>query len=156
MKNIVYRVDGHHRAASQCTNQRMGREIEQLDEVLYRRQKLSDRRGAPGQQYWQQRADYVIAAEVATTNANPYCHRNYNLLQQSPDQLRFLWLQLDQIYCREQHNSSTKSGVYGIPCPRAFSTILQELMSRTTRVDILLSRLRILLVKTYPILLIIP
>lgn len=52
--------------------------------------------GAPGPQYWQQRADYkmdIILDEVAQTISGEETITYYN---NSPDQLTFLWVQLDQ------------------------------------------------------------
>ena len=52
--------------------------------------------GAPGPQYWQQRADYkmdITLDEVAQTISGEETITYYN---NSPDQLTFLWVQLDQ------------------------------------------------------------
>ncbi len=62
--------------------------------------------GAPGPQYWQQRADYVIEASLdpethwITGSERITYHNN------SPDPLTFLWLQLDQ-NVRSLENSRT-------------------------------------------------
>ena len=52
--------------------------------------------GAPGPQYWQQRADYALQAEVddekqTLTGSGTIKYYNY-----SPETLKYLWLQLDQ------------------------------------------------------------
>lgn len=58
--------------------------------------------GAPGHQYWQQRADYRIdvkldaAARRITGSETVVYHNN------SPDTLRYLWLQLDQNIYRDK------------------------------------------------------
>ena len=52
--------------------------------------------GAPGPQYWQQRADYkmdIVLDEVAQTISGEETITYYN---NSPDQLTYLWVQLDQ------------------------------------------------------------
>src|SRR5690554_3512 len=52
--------------------------------------------GAPGSQYWQQRADYKIEVtldEVAQTISGEETITYYN---NSPDELKYLWVQLDQ------------------------------------------------------------
>ena len=52
--------------------------------------------GAPGPDYWQQRADYTINAslDTATTEISGSVEIRYT--NNSPDTLRFVWLQVDQ------------------------------------------------------------
>ncbi|MEM6365219.1 MAG: M1 family metallopeptidase, partial [Planctomycetota bacterium] len=52
--------------------------------------------GAPGPDYWQQRADYIIEAEQndQTQTIQATCRITY--FNQSPDPLAYVWLQLDQ------------------------------------------------------------
>ena len=53
--------------------------------------------GAPGPDYWQQRADYAIAATLDTTNGGTVSGQvTIRYTNNSPDTLRFVWLQLDQ------------------------------------------------------------
>jgi hypothetical protein len=53
--------------------------------------------GAPGPDYWQQRADYTIAAALDTTNGGTVSGQvTIRYTNNSPDTLRFVWLQLDQ------------------------------------------------------------
>jgi hypothetical protein len=61
--------------------------------------------GSPGPRYWQQKADYVISAELndvitqSITGSETITYHN-----NSPDVLRYLWLQLDQnIFAWKQH-----------------------------------------------------
>ncbi|WP_221033138.1 M1 family metallopeptidase [Actomonas aquatica] len=68
----------------------------QLDEVLPTPNTYRNASGQPGHDYWQQRADYVIAATLdeearrLTSSAQITYHNN------APDSLEFLWLHLDQ------------------------------------------------------------
>jgi hypothetical protein len=52
--------------------------------------------GAPGADYWQQRADYTIAATLDTSVHNIRGSVSIRYTNNSPDTLRFVWLQLDQ------------------------------------------------------------
>jgi hypothetical protein len=52
--------------------------------------------GAPGREYWQQRADYVIKATLDTMAKAVTGEEQISYLNNSPDTLRYLWLQVDQ------------------------------------------------------------
>jgi peptidase M1-like protein len=55
-----------------------------------------DASGAPGPDYWQQQADYTIAATLDTAAKSIRGTVSIRYTNNSPDTLRFLWLQLDQ------------------------------------------------------------
>ena len=52
--------------------------------------------GAPGPQYWQQRADYDIVATLDTAAKTLGGTVTVHYTNNSPDTLRFVWMQLDQ------------------------------------------------------------
>lgn len=52
--------------------------------------------GGPGPDYWQQRADYTIAATLDTVVRRLRGTVNIRYTNNSPDTLRFIWIQLDQ------------------------------------------------------------
>ncbi|MEP7226816.1 MAG: M1 family metallopeptidase [Gemmatimonadales bacterium] len=52
--------------------------------------------GAPGPDYWQQRVDYVIRASLDTVGRRVTGEERITYTNNSPDTLRYLWLQLDQ------------------------------------------------------------
>jgi hypothetical protein len=52
--------------------------------------------GAPGPQYWQQRADYQIEATLDEQARTITGRERITYTNNSPDTLRFLWVQLDQ------------------------------------------------------------
>jgi hypothetical protein len=52
--------------------------------------------GRPGPDYWQQRADYDIAATLDTARHTIKAHMALAYTNNSPDTLRFVWMQLDQ------------------------------------------------------------
>ena len=63
--------------------------------------------GAPGADYWQQEADYKMKIEIDDENAKLYGTSNIVYKNNSPDELRYLWLQLDQ-NVRAQESDSPK------------------------------------------------
>src|SRR5688572_14527806 len=52
--------------------------------------------GAPGTEYWQQRVDYVIRASLDTVAGMVTGEERITYTNNSPDTLRYLWIQLDQ------------------------------------------------------------
>ena len=52
--------------------------------------------GAPGHEYWQQKADYVINIELDDKSQRIYGDEIITYHNNSPDELSYLWLQLDQ------------------------------------------------------------
>jgi hypothetical protein len=52
--------------------------------------------GTPGPLYWQQRADYVIRATLDTATKGIRGEETIRYTNNSPDTLRFVWIQLDQ------------------------------------------------------------
>ncbi len=52
--------------------------------------------GSPGPAYWQQRVDYVIEARLDTVDHTVYGSEHITYRNNSPDRLRYLWVQLDQ------------------------------------------------------------
>ncbi|MGH9968094.1 MAG: M1 family metallopeptidase [Pyrinomonadaceae bacterium] len=65
--------------------------------------------GAPGHNYWQQRADYDIKVELDDTNQSLSASETITYHNNSPDQLSYLWLQLDQnVWAKDSENLSTQ------------------------------------------------
>ncbi|MGZ8455924.1 MAG: M1 family metallopeptidase [Gemmatirosa sp.] len=63
--------------------------------------------GAPGPAYWQQRADYAITATLDTARGGTVSGQvTIRYTNNSPDTLRFLWLQLDQNLYRANSKGS--------------------------------------------------
>jgi len=52
--------------------------------------------GAPGHQYWQQKADYKMSIELDDDNQRIYGEETITYTNNSPDRLSYLWVQLDQ------------------------------------------------------------
>src|SRR5207247_11384699 len=52
--------------------------------------------GTPGPRYWQQRADYTIRATLDTATHTIAGSETLRYANNSPDTLRYLWLQVEQ------------------------------------------------------------
>ncbi len=68
----------------------------QLDETLPTPNIYRNAAGEPGHRYWQQKVDYEIKATLDETNRRLTGSENITYKNNSPDTLRYLWLQLDQ------------------------------------------------------------
>lgn len=85
--------------------------FEQLDALLPTPNTYRTGSGAPGPAYWQQRADYVIEAEVNDQTQVLTGHETITYYNNAPETLRFLWLQLDQnIFAPDNLTSKTQTG----------------------------------------------
>src|SRR5215212_5735323 len=70
--------------------------------------------GEPGPRYWQNRADYKINGNLDTTNHRVSGDVDIYYTNNSPDNLKFLWLQLDQnIYKKDSRGSATTTQTGG-------------------------------------------
>jgi hypothetical protein len=70
--------------------------------------------GEPGPKYWQNRADYKIASVLNTDNHSVGGTVEITYTNNSPDNLKFLWLQLDQnIYTENSRASATTTQTGG-------------------------------------------
>ena len=52
--------------------------------------------GAPGHEYWQQRADYDMKITIDDSNQKLFGDETVTYFNNSPDELRYIWMQLDQ------------------------------------------------------------
>ena len=70
--------------------------------------------GEPGPKYWQNRADYVINCTLDTLKHNVNGNVEITYTNNSPDNLKFLWLQLDQnIYKKDSRATATTTELGG-------------------------------------------
>jgi hypothetical protein len=70
--------------------------------------------GEPGPKYWQNRADYKIISTLDTTKHSVSGSVEITYTNNSPDNLKFLWLQLDQnIYQQQSRGSATTTQTGG-------------------------------------------
>ena len=68
--------------------------------------------GAPGHEYYQQTADYVIDVELDEIKNIIYGRETITYTNNSPDVLSYLWVQLDQnIRAKNSHGQLTSTTV---------------------------------------------
>ncbi len=85
--------------------------FEQLGQTLPTPNEYRTGSGAPGPKYWQQKADYVMSVELNDNNQSITGTETITYHNNSPDILRYLWLQLDQNILSETNTlASTNTG----------------------------------------------
>src|SRR5688572_33261874 len=85
-------------------NSNHGNKFEQLGTTLPTPNEYRTGSGAPGPKYWQQKADYVISVELNDDNQSIIGSETITYTNNSPDQLRYLWVQLDQNIFAEENS----------------------------------------------------
>ena len=100
-----------------------GNKFEQLGTILTTPNEQRTASGAPGAKYWQQRADYDIQCTLDEKNQVLTGAETVTYINNSPDVLTYLWLQLD-----ENQHSNINNANYQT------STIMPE-MATTVMVD---------------------
>ncbi len=78
----------------------------QLEEVLPTPNAYRTASGAPGHGYWQQRADHDIQVEIDDAEQRLIGSQRITYTNLSPDELSYLWLQLDQNYFRSDSDGA--------------------------------------------------
>ncbi len=85
--------------------------------------------GAPGPEYWQQRADYVIDVTLDDHRQRITGRESVRYSNQSPHTLKYIWFQLDQNLYRND-----SEGLLGAPAPsfrdRVPFTLLRSVLAR--------------------------
>jgi len=95
--------------------------FEQLDQALPTPNSYRTGSGAPGINYWQQRADYVINVEVDDNTQILTASETITYHNNSPEPLTYLWLQLDQnIFAEKNMTTETKTGAVRDSVPAGF------------------------------------
>ncbi len=69
--------------------------------------------GAPGPDYWQNRADYVIAVKLDTTQNSINGSDEITYTNNSPNKLHYIWLQLDQNAFKKDSRGSAVTPIGG-------------------------------------------
>ena len=84
--------------------------FEQLGQTLPTPNQYRSASGAPGAKYWQQQADYEIDVELNDETHRVIGSERITYTNNSPDQLSYLWLQLDQnILAKDNATDKTKT-----------------------------------------------
>jgi hypothetical protein len=100
-------VNGFGQDLRNNPNSNHGNKFEQLGTILPTPNEYRTASGAPGPKYWQQRADYNIKCELDEEALRLKGSETITYFNNSPDQLTYLWLQLD-----ENEHSQTKNANY--------------------------------------------
>lgn len=88
--------------------------FEQMDNMLPTPNQYRTGSGEPGPAYWQQKADYKIKVELDDENQKVTGSEVVTYYNNSPSELRYLWIQLDQ-NVREQDNFGSQSNGSSLP-----------------------------------------
>ncbi len=83
--------------------------FEQLEQTLPTPNEYRTGSGAPGPRYWQQRADYTMSIELNDDNQSISGTETITYYNNSPDVLKYLWLQLDQNLFAQDSNTPKAS-----------------------------------------------
>jgi len=86
--------------------------------------------GAPGPDYYQQQADYKMEVTLDDKNAKIYGEETITYTNNSPDQLEFLWLQLDQNVRAKTSKSPLRDGS-GVPLASPTSSFVSSYMTES-------------------------
>ena len=103
--------------------------------------------GVPGPEYWQQRADYTISATLDTAATQISGTVEIRYTNNSPDTLRYVWLQADQNLYRTNSKGSalfpadSRWGVRGFEGGYTFSEVRVNGASVQPRIDDTMMRL---------------
>ncbi len=84
--------------------------FKQLEENLPTPNDYRTASGAPGNRYWQQRADYVIDVEIDDANQRLIGKETITYKNLSPDTLSYVWVQVDQnIFAKDSLSQKTQT-----------------------------------------------
>ncbi len=85
--------------------------FEQLGTILPTPNTYRNASGAPGREYWQQRADYDIKAELDDDKRRIVGSETITFYNNSPDELKYIWMQLDQnLFKKDGIGATTRTG----------------------------------------------
>ena len=84
--------------------------------------------GSPGKDYYQQKVDYTMNIILDDKNSKLYGDENINYKNNSPDELSYLWIQLDQ-NIRGDYNMEDMKTSSGIPEMSSIDSFVEEFTS---------------------------
>ena len=84
--------------------------------------------GSPGKDYYQQKVDYTMNIILDDENSKLYGDENINYKNNSPDELSYLWIQLDQ-NIRGDYNMEDMKTSSGIPEMSSIDSFVEEFTS---------------------------
>lgn len=101
--------------------------FEQLDQLLPTPNEYRTGSGSPGPKYWQQRADYVIDAEIDEAKNTLIGKETITYFNNSPVALNYVWLQLDQNVNKKENEDF---GNYFGPVRDSMATLHMQYVTR--------------------------
>src|SRR5690349_11639042 len=104
--------------------------FEQLEQLLPTPNEYRTGAGTPGSKYWQQRADYTIDAEIDEPNNTLIGKETITYYNNSPETLKYLWLQLDQNVNKEGNEDF---GNYAGPLKDSIATLQMQYLTRPVK-----------------------
>ena len=84
--------------------------------------------GSPGKDYYQQKVDYTMDIILDDENSKLYGNEKINYKNNSPDELSYLWIQLDQ-NIRSEYNMEDMKTSSGIPKMSSIDSFVEEFTS---------------------------
>src|SRR5579859_4489741 len=87
-----------------------GNKFEALGTILPTPNEYRTASGAPGPKYWQQRADYDIACSLDEDKQWLTGSETITYFNNSPDELTYLWMQLDENEHSSKNNANYQDG----------------------------------------------
>ncbi len=102
--------------------------FEQLDQALPTPNEYRTGSGAPGPRYWQQKADYTISVELNDDNQSIVGSETITYHNNSPDVLKYLWLQLDQNIIADDNTlkNTATDAVVDSAAAKSFATAVSD------------------------------
>ena len=99
----------------------------QLDEILPTPNEARLASGAPGPGYWQQKVDYAIQVRLDEATRSLHGEQRITYHNQSPHELRYLWLQLDQNRFRRDSLGNRSQPAPDLTQPQSIRSLRQHL-----------------------------
>lgn len=107
-------INAQASSAIQQTKGTFEDKFRQLDEVLPTPNVYRNAAGEPGHMYWQQKVDYVISVSLDEDKRRLSASQTISYTNNSPDTLKYLWIQLDQNKFRDDSMSALTTTFGGI------------------------------------------
>ncbi len=107
--------------------------FEQLEYELRDPNEYRTASGAPGHKYWQNEADYEISVELNDENQSITGRETITYHNNSPDVLKYLWVQLDQnVRAKDSHtyNTATNSIDHNMPA-NGYGATMKDVLDPT-------------------------
>ena len=110
---LIFSVSAFGQSKSNPSNK-----FEQLEKELPTANEYRTASGAPGNKYWQQRADYSIDVEIDDVNQRIIGKETVTYKNLSPDSLNYVWLQIDQNIFSKRFGRATDANRSCVRCGR--------------------------------------